>query len=366
MVRRTPTSNPGSTREAWSRPTARVDWLQGGMAPAEPATGADPVCAWLADPHEPITQPRGFRGYNTWRQDALGTLLGLRLDNDRLTGEMMNLASFLVLKGTGLATMRADGIDDFGILRQFRNWRGRVTRIDLAVDVRHPEVTPSAFFRQYHAGQIVTRLKKPGFWGDADSGETFYLGAGDCLLRIYDKSKERKARGAHLEDGVTRLELQLRKRSAKAAMQQLAAVDPESWDGTFPELVIGWILNKARPLGRKVPRNPNRIPTWEPLTEALAGIGPVQLGREDSDRNAKARLRAQLEHFQNNLGHLELVRRLLGDAKFLQAVKHGKMNLIAVFLATFADENPEQLAETLRDLDLPGLGDDQKEPELWP
>lgn len=340
--------NPGSSREAWSRPTVRVDWLQGSVLPCDPETGDRLAPTWLNEGAQRSGTPRGVRGYDRWYMDDLTCAVGERLDAS-LGHDALPLRGFVILKGSGLARFRAAGWDCRDTLELWQHWEGRCTRLDIAIDVKHPEVTPEAWWRRYEEGRIVTRLAHHRFEGTEGGGKTFYLMGKDLLLRVYDKSAERARVGAFLEPGVTRIELQMKQRSALAAVRQLLAVPAEAWEAEFPRLSCGWVLDKARPLeGQRPARNPQRAPTWGALEEAFAGVQPVALGRDEADRNYERHLASQMQHFARNTGHLKLMRETLGVARFEQAIEQGKVSQFGHMLKAFAQDQPETFERIVR------------------
>ena len=345
-----PARNTGSAREPWDRPTARVDWLEGSINPFDLLHGHQADDEWLLEDREGTHPPSGVRGYDRWQQDANKSLLGVREDFDPDEGCRIPYRCYLILKGTGLTDQRARDVDDLEVLQAFRHWGGRIRRIDLAVDVRHPDVTPRALRDLYYTepSRIVTRLGTPRHWG-RDQGETFYLGTGDVVLRVYDKTAGRARKGVPMADGVTRFEMQLRKRSAQAAYFKLVNQDRATWTNAFPEIVIGWLLDKMRPLDVPRPeRNPQRAPLWQPLVEAMRNIGPVPLGRHERDRTDWQRIRAKADHHNNNRRTGKLFLELLGDAAFLQSVRGADLNAEDRHLLQMAREtDPEMLSRIL-------------------
>lgn len=354
----TPPTNPGSDREPWTRPTARVDWLAGPIT-AEGDDGRDAEHVWLEPPPERCPPDSGFHGYDRWRGDAFGTKIARATEKNR-HGEFLGFSrTYLVLKGSGLGALRANGVDDREALQRFRLWGGRCKRIDLAVDVIHPEITPWAIYELHQKRHFVTRLELPRIDGDREAGQTFYLSGKHQQFRAYDKTAERLRKGVVLEPGITRLEMELRGPWAKRAFHDLSDIlDREDWETAFPRFVCGVILSKARPLdGPKPSRNPQRAPVWEPLETVLRDVRPVRLSREDIDRTALQQFAGQALHFSNDLGSLRLMETILGESKFLQAIRQEKLSGHAMMLAALVQQKPEELRAILRahgiDLDPP-------------
>jgi len=330
-----------------------VDWLAGGINP-EGLDGDDAESAWLHPPPEPCTPDMGFAraGYDHWRGDVHGTKIARRRDVGR-DGEFLGFSrTYLILKGSGLTALRAGGVDDREALRRFLRWGGRCRRIDLAIDVQHPDVTPGKLYALHQRRHFVTRLQEPALWGDRDAGQTFYLLGSDQCFRAYDKSAERQRKGVALPSGVTRLELELRGDWAARAFRALSRdLEGPAWDTTFPRFVEGLILSKARPLdGPRPERNPQRAAVWAPLAEVLRDVRPVRLSSDELTRSGLQAIAGQLLHLKNDASSLKLVHALLGDAAFLQAVARGKLDGAALALLGLAQSEPEALARMVRDL----------------
>lgn len=358
MVMRRQPENPGSARERWNnRPTARIDWLAGPIAERD-GEGREAIETWL-DEAKPCAPEAGFAraGYNVWHGDSHGSKIGKAIvtgHQRQPTGERLEWSrtdrTYLVLKGTGLGRMRSSGLDDFDALNRFDAWRGICRRIDLAVDVCHPEVTPSVLSQLFERGHFATRFTERWFGGDPERGETFYLQGKDQTFRAYDKSAERSRKGVRIGSGVTRLELELRGDWAARAAASLLKIQRNAWEQQFPELVCGVILGKVRPLNGKRPaHHPNRAPLFEPLRIALDDIGPVRLPREEELRTAEQTLAGRTQHFNNNAKLLRFMRELLGPAAFDQAVNKQQLDPADNDLLALLQQDPERLRRWLVD-----------------
>lgn len=352
-------SNPGSAREAWSDPTARIDWLEGNVA-LEDGHGTEAVDFWLRPP----VKRRGplYGRFQVCHEDIHGSQVAHAMEkhvDGSFTGEVDRTR--LVLKGTGLTNLRSEGVSDFHALHAFRRWQNRCARIDLAIDVLHPDVTPKKFHDLHQQRRMVTRLKVPKLMGDKDAGQTFYLEGRNQLIRVYDKSAERKRKGStDLPPGITRLELELKGPWARRAFNDLTTIPPDDWDERFPELVGGLFLSKCRPLnGPRPERNPQRAPLWTPLAEAMDGIKPVRLSTEELKRGVTARIAAKFDHLANQLPFLAFMEEVLGTGPFLQAVRHAKLSGANAYLATFLQENPDALDAMWKRLGLPDRQEEQ-------
>lgn len=351
MVMRRPRENPGSAREPWSRPTARIDWLAGPITERD-GDGRDAIAVWL-DEGEPCAPESGFSraGYTVWHGDRHGSKIARAITcghqrNANGTREEWSRIdrTYLVLKGTGLGRMRAAGIDDFTALERFQAWRGTCRRIDLAVDVCHPEVTPSVLSDLFERDHFATRFTERWFGGDPERGETFYLRGKDQTFRAYDKSAERSRKGVRIGKGITRLELELRGAWAGRAFAALSKISRPDWDAEFPRTVCGVILAKVRPLnGPRPSHHPNRAPLFEPLRIALADVGPVRLPREEELRSAEQVLSGRTQHFANNRKLLRFMHELLGDQAFGQAVQDQELDPDDQALLALLQQDPQRL-----------------------
>lgn len=321
MVRRTEPENPGSAREAYSGPTARIDWLAGRIRERD-GHGNRPEAVWFTGEPKRCSPDAGFAraGYTDWHGDDHATKVARRFRDAADNGELVRVvdATYLIAKGSSLAQLRARGIDDFAAIHHFEAFHGLCRRIDLAVDVRHPEVTPAAIRGLFDAGRVQTRLNAHEFHGDrAARGETFYLRGNDQVVRVYDKTAERARHGLALAAGITRFELELHGDLAQRAFRALAGIAVSAWDAEFPSFVIGTILGKVRPLVAPCPQHhPGRIATWPPLAAALLDVTPVRLPRDELFRNAASRLNGKVLTLRNLGGMLSLMRSLMGREAF--------------------------------------------------
>jgi hypothetical protein len=307
-----------------------VDWLAGPICAEDPAEGLDAEDVWLAPPATQCAPDQGFgrAGYTRWRGDVHGTKVARRHERGR-DGEFLGYSrTYVILKGSGLTALRAEGLDDQGAVRRFAAWDGKCSRLDLAIDVQHQGVTPGALYDLHQRRRFVTRLQTPGLFGDRDKGQTFYLFGKHQTFRAYDKTAERLRKGATIAEGVTRLEMELRGPWAKRAYRAMLAIDPVTWDDEFPRFVTGLILGKARPLDVVRPEtNAQRAPVWRPLEEALRDVATVRLAADEMRRCALQRFDGQVRHFRNDLQGTRVMLEMLGDATFLQAVREGKLDL---------------------------------------
>lgn len=343
MVRRTTEpENPGSAREPWQHATARIDWLAGPIDELGPFD-QNAQC-WLNKP-QPCKPEAGFAraNYTNWIGDRNGSKIGRALDRRGRVDR-----TYLVLKGTGLTYLRDQGDDDQEILHRFARWHGQAARIDLAVDVRHRQITPRAFKELHEKHQIVTRLRQPWFGGDPAAGETFYLKGKSLIFRVYDKTAERRRRNVQLSDGITRIELEMRGEWARRASAKLLQIPHDNWATDFPATVLSIILSKVRPLNAARPdHNPNRAPLWHPLVEAVGDLAPVRLPRDEIQRDAEQRIAGAAANLRNQRRTMALIRELTGHAHFAELVERMALHEDDRELVELMQRDPDRLKNIL-------------------
>lgn len=121
---------------------------------------------------------------------------------------------------SGKTIDRLDSIDytPLDIWSNVRKLKGKISRIDLAVDViNEPRFTPTQVYMEYIYGNCKTSLKSHKFVGSESAIETLYIGSMTSKtkkLRVYNKALE-----SELFNKVwTRIELEVRKNANNTAM----------------------------------------------------------------------------------------------------------------------------------------------------
>jgi hypothetical protein len=128
----------------------------------------------------------------------------------------------ITLTGRDLMALRAAKQPLRAILSHIDYVKGRVTRLDVAIDVFGGGVTPDDVLRAWKRGEVKTPSKKILRWasadGDKNTGVTVQFGSRKSArcLRVYDKGKEQKTN----EDWI-RVELELHGRQATALMKAM-------------------------------------------------------------------------------------------------------------------------------------------------
>jgi hypothetical protein len=109
--------------------------------------------------------------------------------------ERPEMGEHLQLSGSALRFMANRGMDAFAALREVFRLGGRVSRIDLAIDLFDSGLTLAHLGKPHrlpYKGKGRTPKITP--MGDEEDGWTLYVGSrsSDKFLRVYDKSKEQK------------------------------------------------------------------------------------------------------------------------------------------------------------------------------
>ena len=143
--------------------------------------------------------------------------------------------------GRALSSLAEHGITATSLLDWVLGSGGKITRIDLAIDVFGQVIDPCALAVM---PRVVTSPGSARKWSSVqghDGGATAYVGSrkSERFLRIYDKAKE-QARSDLLW---TRFELELKSDSARAAAKYLNAIT----DAERPEYIKGLIKNLFNP-----------------------------------------------------------------------------------------------------------------------
>lgn len=157
-----------------------------------------------------------MNGYETRLTNDYGAIL--LMDGDERQGV------HLVLTGETLAQTRTAGITDRAICHHVTANDGKLTRLDVAIDIFAGKLTVGDFARAYTAG----RLKSPAKGAThlerlTEPDETFYLGsrASERFFRAYNKGAQMGADDTNW----LRLELELKKARANGVAQAIVAED---------------------------------------------------------------------------------------------------------------------------------------------
>lgn len=173
---------------------------------------------------------RPVAGYNTVQslQTTSGAVVGSVSWHTRLPENRVCFNFF----GEQLAALRLEGYSIERLIAHFINLEGKITRLDLVLDVFDvPHASPFDFYDAFQAGELQTSARSHSIISSNTrgiQGSTFYLGSPQSLkrLRVYDKFAEYTLKYNELPGGVSswvRLELTVRKEVATAYAPLIAA-----------------------------------------------------------------------------------------------------------------------------------------------
>ena len=141
--------------------------------------------------------------------------------------------------GSALENVRRQGITDADLINFYRQVGGKVTRIDLAIDVHNAGVSVQDVVDAYREGHALTLTRTcEEFKSLSGGGHTLYFGhkSSDKRLRIYDKAAEQKIDGDWI-----RVELQLRREKAMNAFE-LVGSSPDEAGKIFGRLISSFVF----------------------------------------------------------------------------------------------------------------------------
>lgn len=175
---------------------------------------------------------------------------------------------------------RRFGMSGVELCRHIKDWQGKASRIDLALDCKGGALMPHDYHNAIKSGQIRSRGREFRFIEGnrrGVQGETLYIGSSqsDRQLRIYDKAAEQRIVDA---GAWMRLELQCRRAVADAAMGAVCenGVDATvnghlqafmSWDDKRHNRLFEGESVEPEPLPRNLPSRRNWL-----LTQCVAAM----------------------------------------------------------------------------------------------
>jgi len=194
----------------------------------------------------------------------------------------------------GKACQAAGGVRMQQYARYVVAHRGRVTRLDLAMDDYGRTVTPADFLGAIKGPDVVTHAKRgraiEGFTvreGSQPTGATCYLGSPQSRvqLRVYDKGLESQGK----QDCI-RHELQLRDEPAQVVLQELAG--GRNWGETWASHLVRFV-DFRHPAAEDT--NKTR---WErvPWFQALVGLAEKALAYLPKPEKTMAQVLSWLKH----------------------------------------------------------------------
>lgn len=252
--------------------------------------------AWASD-----VDTKGMHGYNVGKELETGLRVAWHTEDDRM-------GVHFAFSGACLRWYETKNMTGFNLLQLIKKHKGKVTRVDLAIDVENSQLTPKelckenlkAYKGKGRTPKFITVLGDKGAW-------TVYVGSrqSEKYLRIYDKAKEQ---GDYESDRV-RIELECKGDIAKAvgyeapthdekwlvAMAQTlirgqADFDLETWNAALSSVDVGigiprgrerdtfgWLTKVCAPaLAKEIAKHPNaRVldEFWDALRSALREQG---------------------------------------------------------------------------------------------
>lgn len=140
-----------------------------------------PLGAELGDPDSDAKH-----GYTRSRRFESGAVI-------MWSAERTDMGVHVVLSGSALRWIGLNGMDCLKVLYWAKKLGGRVSRIDMAVDVTNSGLT-LAMLRKENRNPYKGKGRTPKYTpvGDDEDGWTLYIGSrtSDKFLRVYDKAKE--------------------------------------------------------------------------------------------------------------------------------------------------------------------------------
>lgn len=156
-------------------------------------------------------QGAGVHGYRSRLVNKLGCVVMA----DGLPGQGVHV----IFTGEPLQELRLLGVNDHALALLVKAHGGKVSRLDVALDLIGGTMTRDDLVTAFLAGEVVTRARSGKLWKDLITPEgTFYVGsaASNKLFRAYDKGAQVKSEVSWL-----RLELQTRRLHAQAITEAL-------------------------------------------------------------------------------------------------------------------------------------------------
>lgn len=146
----------------------------------------------------------------------------------------------VILTGRSLKELSDRGVPGPKMLDWVFQEHGKVTRLDLAIDVLGTHIDLMSLGYSARVKDAPGTARKVNFYGGND-GQTVYVGSrsSEKFMRIYDKAAEQKMQGALW----TRFELELKGDSARAAASQMMLLS----DLERPEFIKGLMKSLYNP-----------------------------------------------------------------------------------------------------------------------
>lgn len=168
--------------------------------------------------------------------------------------------------GRALRSLTEQGVTAVEMLVWSLENQGRISRLDLAIDVFDVKIDPIALAKSERVKSEPGTARKWSYIQGHDGGTTAYIGSrkSERFLRIYDKAAEQRRAG----ELWTRFELELKSDSARAAAKHFALLS----DGERPEYIKGLIKALFNPAD-------------ETFQEAMQGVAEPLKTEKDTEDN---------------------------------------------------------------------------------
>lgn len=160
-----------------------IDWVSATLQPfqAKRLGKVLGLGTWASD-----VNTTGMHGYNAGKELETGLRVMWHTEND-------SMGVHFSLSGACLRYYETKNLDGYSILKLIDKFKGRTSRIDLAIDIVDSDLTEKNIIRENllpykgkgRTPKFVTLLGDKGSW-------TVYIGSrsSEKFLRIYDKAKE--------------------------------------------------------------------------------------------------------------------------------------------------------------------------------
>jgi len=149
-------------------------------------------------------------GYTNAYRDRRGTLV--------MAGGK-NKGFHIQWSGSALNELRADGVETIYMIEHALNTGGKLTRLDLAIDLQNSRLTVQSIITHLEKGLGKLSVHKWAPIGTKSLGQTVYIGSKASLrfLRIYDKRAELARKNTPTDGEWVRVEVVLRDDYANGA-----------------------------------------------------------------------------------------------------------------------------------------------------
>jgi len=221
-----------------------VDWLSvvyhwtwmNVASGSEPLLAEAELCGWILTGLAGWQRCKPRFGYSlAWREPIAGAVM-------QYSSTRPDMGVNIVLTGQTLRLL-----DWRAQLKRALEREGKVTRLDLTVDVRNPDFDLPKLYAQVERKEVETRARSYRFV-TSNGGGTLYVGgrSSEKFLRIYDKGGEQ---GEQLNQ-YFRIELECKAEAARWVANMLAQDDSNEVLGVITgyfdaPLHVGWVLAMA-------------------------------------------------------------------------------------------------------------------------